>query len=435
MRQKDMLLELSVTSYHRLSPRQVSVKRFDAAGGTLGRSEQADWCLPDPERVVSSVHAQIHFKHGHYSVTDKSTNGLFINRAVEALGPQASHVLQHGDVLCLGDYEIQVALIDAELTSIGDISNNKSELNTVAQSTVSSAMTADGLTVAQITGGPQLSADTTTKPAVAGKSKTNVTTAPSLMPDFALDEHFSSPLAMIPDDWDDSWQTNAASPAAGTSTEPTILPKPSGTAKVADAVDFPAGSASACLQAFIKGLGISEVNQQGLSNTQSWEQLGMALQQSLQGVMHVMRERSQVKSAFRVNQTTFQQRENNPLKFSANIDDAFHNLFNRPGSSFMPARQAIAEAFTDISRHEAAIIAGANGAIRGLLSELAPERIAATDISGSFVEKVNPALKQARLWLRFNDLHHALSSELQQRDSTAVSDDFITSYEAHLRNK
>ena len=56
MGQRDMLLELSVLSYHRLSPRQVAVKRFDAAGGSLGRSEQADWYLPDPERVVSGVH-------------------------------------------------------------------------------------------------------------------------------------------------------------------------------------------------------------------------------------------------------------------------------------------------------------------------------------------------------------------------------------------
>ena len=433
MGQKDMLLELSVTSYHRLSPRQVSVKRFDATGGTLGRSEQADWCLPDPERVVSSVHAQIQFKHGHYSVTDKSTNGLFINRAVEALGPQASHILQHGDVLCLGDYEIQVALVDAQQSSVSNNSTSQSVLSAVTTSELPTPMTADGLTVAQITGGPQVSAGNVAKPNVVASSRINATSAPSLMSDFALDEHFTSPLAMIPDDWDANWQHDEMNPAP--SADAPMSSTPSGSAKPAASADFSTEVTNACLQAFIRGLGISEVNQQGLNNSQSWEQLGQALQQSLQGVMHVMRERSQVKSAFRVNQTTFQQRENNPLKFSANIDDAFHNLFNRPGSSFMPARQAIAEAFTDISRHEAAIIAGANGAIRGLLSEIAPERIAATDMNAGFIEKVNPALKQARLWLRFKDLHNALSGEWQQRHNTAVSDDFITSYEAYLRNK
>jgi type VI secretion system protein ImpI len=79
-----MLLELSVLSYHRLSPRQVAVKRFDAAGGSLGRSEQADWYLPDPERVVSGVHALISYINDAFTITDKSTNGLFVNRAVEA---------------------------------------------------------------------------------------------------------------------------------------------------------------------------------------------------------------------------------------------------------------------------------------------------------------------------------------------------------------
>ncbi|MDX1392080.1 MAG: type VI secretion system-associated FHA domain protein TagH, partial [Rheinheimera sp.] len=141
------------------------------------------------------------------------------------------------------------------------------------------------------------------------------------------------------------------------------------------------------------------------------------------------------KSNFRVNQTTFQQRENNPLKFSANIDDAFHNLFTRGGSSFMPARQAIAEAFTDISKHESAIIAGANGAMLGLLSQLAPDNIAATDFSNSFVDKVNPAQRHARLWARYKALHSALAAELQNKDKPSVNDDFICAYEAYLRTK
>ena len=48
-------------------------------------------------------------------------------------------------------------------------------------------------------------------------------------------------------------------------------------------------------------------------------------------------------------------------------------------------KQAIAEAFADISQHEAAILAGTAGAINGLLTQLSPARIEATDFGASFI--------------------------------------------------
>ena len=428
-----MLLELSVLSYHRLSPKQVAIKRFDSAGGTLGRSEQADWYLPDPERVVSSVHAVISFDGAHYTISDKSTNGLFVNRSVEALGDGRSHTLQDGDILCLGDYEIQVALVDATPVGTG---NDTTLVGRVTQGKTQELPhdAASGLLIEELFA-----------PAINGRngaalapSPQHANTAINVLPTqtLGLDEHYLPPAAMIPDDWDDSWQADVtqselAKPETRSAQKHNVSPK----AAVRYETSGAAGLDNDCLQAFLRGLAITDVDTQTLGSPMWWEQLGSAFAQSLQGVLSVMRERSQVKNRFRVNQTTFQQRENNPLKFSANIEDAFYNLFNRPGSSFMPAKQAIAEAFADISQHEAAIIAGAQGAMAGMLAQLAPQKLEATDIGGGFVDKLNPAQRQARCWARYSMLHQELAQEVQRKDHSGVNDDFIAAYEAYLRRK
>lgn len=428
-----MLLELSVLSYHRLSPKQVAIKRFDSAGGTLGRSEQADWYLPDPERVVSSVHAVISFDGANYTISDKSTNGLFVNRSVEALGEGRSHQLQDGDILCLGDYEIQVALVDATPAGSG---NDTTMVASVTQAKTNRLTpdAAQGLLIDELLA-PALNSRNS---ASLAPSPQPVNAAPTVLPtqQLGLDEHFLPPAAMIPDDWDDSWQADVtqaeiAKPDVRSAQKQHMGPKTAARAETSAANSLN----DDCMQAFLRGLAITDVDAQVLSSPMWWEQLGLAFAQSLQGVLSVMRERSQVKNRFRVNQTTFQQRENNPLKFSANIDDAFYNLFNRPGSSFMPAKQAIAEAFADISQHEAAIIAGAQGAMAGMLAQLAPEKLEATDIGGGFVDKLNPAQRQARCWARYKMLHQELALEVQRKDHSGVNDDFIAAYEAYLRRK
>ena len=108
------ILKLKVTSYHRLTPGQVVEQTFTEQGGSIGRSAKSDWVLPDPDKVISSVHAYIRFQSAPFYITDNSTNGLFVNRSVQPLGKGNSQSLADGDYLQLGDYEVEVA-VEVEL--------------------------------------------------------------------------------------------------------------------------------------------------------------------------------------------------------------------------------------------------------------------------------------------------------------------------------
>ena len=105
-----MELVFEIISYHRLSPEQLSQKVVRESM-TFGRSEKSDWHLPDPEKVVSNTHGRIEKTAQGFVLYDLSTNGLYINRAVEALGIDNHYLLMDGDLLAFGDYEITVKLL------------------------------------------------------------------------------------------------------------------------------------------------------------------------------------------------------------------------------------------------------------------------------------------------------------------------------------
>ncbi|MFZ0498403.1 MAG: FHA domain-containing protein, partial [Steroidobacteraceae bacterium] len=107
-----MTLRLRVVSDHRRQLAERHTIIFGMSGGSIGRSSDNDWVLPDPLRYVSAHHARIHFRDGHFYVEDLSTNGVFVNDQSEAIAKLGSsgYRLKNGDVLRVGDYQIVVAL-------------------------------------------------------------------------------------------------------------------------------------------------------------------------------------------------------------------------------------------------------------------------------------------------------------------------------------
>lgn len=425
-----MLLELSVLSYHRLSPRQVALKRFDGKGGTLGRAEHADWHLPDPERVVSNIHGQISYNNDGFWITDRSTNGLFVNRLVSPIGNGKKHLLADGDLLCLGDYEIKVSIIAATLQTPPDQSSD-SEVAEYGQ----------GLAVSDFdiacSGASRVAGPVRSLPDTDGLSEVDSLTyqdADVMAHNDMINESFTPPQSLIPDDWQPQWQQHNVPDEclklASRSVQPDTTVQP-----LTPASNGRQGNADKCLQAFLSALDVPAPSAQQMQNPAWWGQLGEALQASLHGVIDVMRSRSEMKNTLRVNQTTFQQRENNPLKFSACVSEAFHNLFNHNASSFMGPRQAINAAFADINQHEAAIIAGAAGAMQGLMTQLTPELIEQRDFGASFIDKVNPAQRYSRYWNLYQVLHQELMAEVARTAKGGVNDDFIRAYEDYLTNR
>jgi type VI secretion system protein len=109
-----MSLVLTVISYRRQPMAQPLSQRFESPNITVGRSPDNDWTLPDPDQLISKKHCAIRLQGGRYSVTDTSTNGVFVNDSPQPLGNGQSVPLTDGDKLLLGHYEILVRLEGAQ---------------------------------------------------------------------------------------------------------------------------------------------------------------------------------------------------------------------------------------------------------------------------------------------------------------------------------
>jgi type VI secretion system FHA domain protein len=123
---------------------------------------------------------------------------------------------------------------------------------------------------------------------------------------------------------------------------------------------------------------------------------------------------------------------NNPLKFSANADDAFHNLFVKNNPAYLPAPAAFEDAFKDVRDHQTAILAAMRLAFESVLSEFDPDRMQ---------EAFDRQMKKGSILgvpakLRYWDMYREKYSELiKQADETfraLFGDEFAKAYEQQL---
>jgi type VI secretion system protein len=115
-----MALRLRVISDHRHRLGEKSTFVFGVSGGSIGRSAENDWVLPDDMRYVSGRHARIVFHKGRFLLQDTSSNGTFINDIDKPLGGQNPHELKSGDIIRIGEYHVQVQIDSATDFSLDD---------------------------------------------------------------------------------------------------------------------------------------------------------------------------------------------------------------------------------------------------------------------------------------------------------------------------
>jgi len=103
--------------------------------------------------------------------------------------------------------------------------------------------------------------------------------------------------------------------------------------------------------------------------------MGEILRVAVSGLMEVQRARERMKDELRVRGTIFKPAHNNPLKFSANVEDAFHNLLIKHNAAYLDPTHAFQDAFHDVRDHHSAILGALRLAFEAMLSQFDPARM------------------------------------------------------------
>lgn len=101
------MITLTVISFNDAPHAAGLQARFDELGGTIGRADSNQFVLPDPERTISRVAAQVVFRNGNYAIVDRGSNPIAVNG--KQLGSGREAALKEGDKVRIGGYLMQVA--------------------------------------------------------------------------------------------------------------------------------------------------------------------------------------------------------------------------------------------------------------------------------------------------------------------------------------
>ena len=157
--------------------------------------------------------------------------------------------------------------------------------------------------------------------------------------------------------------------------------------------------------------------------------LGEILRVVVLGLIDVLQARQRIKEAFDLRPTVFGPSDNNPLKFSANVEDALHNLLVKRNVAYLGPVEAFADAFDDLRNHQLAMLAGMRVAFEAMLAEFDPDQLQA----GFDRELAKVSLPLVPAKLRYWELYRQRSRRDHARPGSRLSPSVRRGVRARLR--
>jgi type VI secretion system FHA domain protein len=437
-----MSLTLKIVSRHRQTLGEKGVMTFGQDGGTIGRSLETDWPLPDAQRFLSGRHASIDFRSGSYYIVDTSRNGVYINDAEQPVGRGKPQRLFPGDRIRIGDYEMTVAIENVDDTRESLLSTSHIDPVDVKQRVEAPEPTGHDLVDAYaITGvGIEMYLEeddaTSLKPLYekyrTGESSSRME-APSAPPE---PRARSAPAPAAPQQPVASGQpaaptrpaargkpaatTAPAPPRAGLELELELESEPAKAPALAPAKTTAAApkpvkplhgrraEAGNPLDAFFRGAGINTPELSAKQTEQMLTQLGQVTRELIVGVIDCLHLRALQKAQLKQSNTTIQARENNRLKFSANVEEGFQRLLLDESDQYMSPVESVRSSISDLKAHQRALMAATRQALDEYLDRLEPEQIEhrSTGRAGALINVAN----KHRYWDLYKDVYAILAN-------------------------
>jgi type VI secretion system FHA domain protein len=161
--------------------------------------------------------------------------------------------------------------------------------------------------------------------------------------------------------------------------------------------------------------------------------LGQILRIVVSGLMDILQSRQKIKEEFGIQHTMFRPADNNPLKFSANVEDALHNLLVKRNAAYLGPVEAFADAFDDLRDHQLAMLAGLRVAFDAMLAEFDANKLqeAFDDQMGKHALPLMPA--KMRYWELYREKQQELAQDADATFERLFGEEFKRAYEEQFR--
>jgi len=387
-----MPLTIKIISEHRDLVGEDCVREYHEEGGTIGRSLQNDWILPDPDRYISGRHATIDYRGGMYYLADTSSNGVYMNGELEPIGKGNPRRLFDGDRMRMGDFEFEVRIDKGESLVMPPEPEEPSIATGDFEQFVDEEVLETGM---QLLDEDEITGDDEFQSVLFGKESKKKAPAP----------------------------------------EPEVHDEPANDAVAAGASSDSRGvdvTAEDLFDSFLDGLGISRVElHPAVNRPEMMMTAGLVLREFVEGTIKLLSSRANLKNAFRLDQTTLLPRHNNPLKFSENTGDLVKQLLVGGEGEYLGARDAVREAFRDLHNHQNAFLDAMNSAFIEFADRFDPEELQ-EGFDRALNSKFLSFLNKSKYWQLYRDLYPIMTEKGGGRFPQMFGEEFVKAYERQV---
>jgi len=418
-----MSLRLRVVSDHRRQLAERHTVVFGVSGGSIGRSGDNDWVLPDPMRYVSAHHARVHFRDGQFYLEDLSTNGVYVNDRQEPVAKLGSggYRLKNGDVLRIGDYQIVIALETETVSDIPQLDSGAAvptsihalhPIGRAAQTDIGAMLDLEQLLVSDVGSG-------SFQPVNAyGQS---ISSGPTASAGSAASAAALKPVP-VPDPSEDSLARRIArlAKAAGRDSRGAASPA---------LYDVHSG-----LQAFCRGAGIDPEKLPPEAQTRLLHLVGQLVREALVGLKDLQRSRGEIRDRFRIEMPPPEPDDPRPSLGRSTVDELLLELLVQHESRSIDAVQWLREAVDEGKSHDQATALAIRAAFIEFLDRLDPAELEARFERAARRGKARSADK-AQYWELFTTFYRNLIEMPADHLPHTFVEAFATAYREAVKKK
>ncbi|WP_151637710.1 type VI secretion system-associated FHA domain protein TagH [Noviherbaspirillum aerium] len=457
---------------------------FNEAGGTIGRSSQCTLPLPDADRHISRVQAEIGWTGTAFMLTDLGSGNPTLHNG-EAIGRGHTVPLADGDELHIGDYVLRVELPaprgdrTGPFPELGPTARNlllaqdggpaagrndgvmPHDFDAVGKSRLPPAHSGEGIGALSGPGSPAAPPNTAAsfdpsvplQPAPRHSDTAMLDHPPEIpapvpLPSVRLEPgktaNAEGDVAFRSWESSDGVASTAINPGRHRETPPRTSQAQAPASPAEPSENRPASS-SPFLAALLSGAGLRDAPCDPLSgkrfelDEQTMERLGSLLRLLAQGVIDLLAARSMMKSEMHAPVTFIAAQGNNPLKFSPDASAALAFLLAADTPrGFMAPEAAVEDAMRDLLAHEAGVLDGMRAAMASVLLRFEPQQLETRLGPKSLLGGLLPMNRKARLWEQFEAQYDALARETEDDFESLFSEAFVRAYQertAALKNR
>lgn len=348
---------------------------FQPPGGTIGRSQNNDLVLPDETRAISRLQALVHLSaQGECRLTNQgSVTPVIVNGEPLARGSQA--LLQQGDRLQIGAYQLEVTRPGDEPQREDDPLSLFSDDDTLAE---------DPLGI--------------------------------LEPE--------TPLFVQPESGNPAArQERQTSARLGIDPLPADIPRQAEHARCAE---------EKLIAALLEGMGLNNGHATPLNEDQM-RMTGRMLSLFSQGTVALLSSRSILKRGVKAEMTMILNEANNPFKILPSGKTVLMQIYQSQMPGFMPAEQAVRDALVDLQAHQLGMIAGIRAIIAAMLQSFNPQQLEEQARADGIVPKMPfSTARKAALWDYFIRNYQRTAGEIEDDFHTLFGEAFLHAYDMEV---